>query len=413
MPCFSRRDILAAVMTTGAGLTTGSANASPQNTKPDWHAVAAQYDVSRDVIQLENGNFGTMARPVFAAYQRHLDKVNRYGSYYARRDVGPDLMAVRTAAATALGVAPDEIVFTRGATESLQILIAGYDRLKPGDGVLIADLDYDSMQSAFHGLEQRCGVKLTSIALPEPATHQSLIDAYEVALKANPAIRLMLLTHVSHRTGLVLPVKDIVAMARGRGVDAIVDAAHSWGQLDFKLDDLGADFVGLTCHKWIGAPLGVGISYIRRARLDAIGLYPGESGEGIDHRVHTGTTNFAAMLSVAEALSFHHEIGAAAKEARLRALRDRWAEALRGHSGLEVLTPSDPRLTCGITSFRLTGKTSLAENRAIAQELLKRFNIFTVERSGAANGACVRVTPALFTSEAEVDGLIVALKAMA
>ena len=394
---------------------TSTAGATPKTipSQTDWSAIAAQYDVSRAVIQLENGNFGTMARPVYAAYQGHLERINRNGSYYARREAGADLMAVRANAAAVLGVSPDEIIFTRGATESLQVLIAGYDRLRAGDSVLTADLDYDSMLAAFHGLEQRRGAKLISIALPEPASFQALIDAYEAALKANPSIRLMLLTHVSHRTGLVLPVKEIVAMARSHDVDVIVDAAHSWGQLDFKLDDLGADFVGLTCHKWIGAPLGVGIAYIRRTRLDAIGLYFGEQGEGIDHRIHTGTTNFAATLSVAEALTFHNEIGAAAKEARLRGLRNRWAEALRGHHGLEILTPSDPRLTCGITSFRLTGKTTDAENRAIAQELLQRFNIFTVERSGVAKGACVRVTPALFTSEAEIDALIVALKAMA
>jgi isopenicillin-N epimerase len=408
MPHLSRRDLLGAALVTSAGLPAAQAQS-----RPDWQGVAAQYDVSRDVIQLENGNFGTMARPVFDAYRKYLEKVNRYGSFYARRDAGPDLIRVRAAAAAVLGVCAEEIVFTRGATESLQLLIGGYDRLKPGDGVLIADLDYDSTQSAFASLEERRAVKLFSIALPEPATYQSLIDAYEAALKAHPEIRLMLLTHVSHRTGLVLPVKEIVEMARRRDVDVIVDAAHSWGQLDFKLGDLGADFVGLTCHKWIGAPLGVGLIYIRRPRLDAIALFPGESGEGIDHRVHTGTSNFAAALAVAEALAFHNAVGAAAKEARLRGLRDRWAETLRGHKGIEILTPPDPRLTCGITSFRLSGKTDEAQNRALAQELFKRFNIFTVDRPGLARGACVRVTPALFTTETEIDALTAALKALA
>jgi isopenicillin-N epimerase len=410
MPDFSRRAILGAALTTTALMST---NANAQAASPDWRAITAQYDVARDVIQLENGNFGTMARPVFAAYRAHLERINTYGSYYARREAGPDLVAVRAKAAVALGGSPAEIVFTRGATEGLQILIAGYNKLKAGDGVLIADLDYDSMQSAFHGLIERRGVKLFTLALPEPATYQSLIDAYEAELKTNPTIKLMLLTHVSHRTGLVMPVKEIVAMARTHGVDVIVDAAHSWGQIDFKIDDLGADFVGFTCHKWIGAPLGVGIAYIRSARLEAISLYFGEAGEGIDHRIHTGTTNFAATLAVSEALDFHHSIGARAKEARLRFLRDRWAEALRGHRGLEILTPTDPRLTCGITSFRLTGKTSPAENRAIAADLLKRFNIFTVDRPGPAKGACVRVTPSFFTSEAEIDALVKALIAMA
>lgn len=406
----SRRAILSAAATTTAGLMTPKASAAPNT---EWEKIAAQYDVSRDFIQLENGNFGTMARPVFAAYHAHLERINREGSFYARRKAGTDLMAVRAKAAAALGVSPDEILLTRGATEALQVLIAGYDRLKPGDAILMADLDYDSTQAAFHGLEQRQGVKLIAIALPEPTTHQGLIDAYEAALKANPAIKLMLVTHVSHRTGLVLPVKEIVAMARARGVDTIVDAAHSWGQLDFTLPALGADFVGFTCHKWIGAPLGTGIAYIRKDRLETIRPALEQIGSGIDERLHTGTTNFAAVLAVSEALDFHHTIGAAAKEARLRGLRDRWAEALRGHPGLEILTPADPRLTCGITSFRLTGKTSSAENRAVAAELLTRFNIFTVDRPGVAKGACVRVTPSFFTHDAEIDALIGALKAMA
>jgi selenocysteine lyase/cysteine desulfurase len=399
--------MLTAAATT-AGMMTASAAANTE-----WEAIAAQYDVSRDVIQLENGNFGTMARPVYAAYRAHLERITREGSFYARRQAGPDLMAVRTKTAAVLGVAPDEILLTRGATEALQVLIAGYDRLKTGDAVLIADLDYDETQAAFQGLAKRRGVRLVSIALPEPATYQGLIDAYEKALKADPAIKLMMLTHVSHRTGLVLPVKDIVAMARARGVDTIVDAAHSWGQLDFTLPDLGADFVGFTCHKWIGAPLGTGVAYIRKERLDAIAPALEAIGQGIDAKLHTGTTNFAATLAIKDALEFHLRVGAKAKETRLRALRDRWAEALRDHPGLEILTPCDARLACGITSFRLKGKTSVEENRAIAADLLQRFNIFTVERPGVAKGACVRVTPALFTRESEIDALIAALKAIA
>jgi selenocysteine lyase/cysteine desulfurase len=402
----SRRAILSAAATATAGLMT-KANAAPHS---EWEKIAAQYDVSRDFIQLENGNFGTMARPVYTAYRAHLERITREGSFYARRQAGPDLMAVRAKTAAALGVSADEILLTRGATEALQVLIAGYDKLKAGDAVLIADLDYDSTQAAFKGLVERRGVKLVTIALPEPATYQGLIDAYEAALKANPTIKLIMLTHVSHRTGLVLPVKEIIAMARASGVDTILDAAHSWGQLDFTLSELGADFAGFTCHKWIGAPLGTGVCYIRKERQEAIAPALEHIGKGIDEKLHTGTTNFAATLAVSEALDFHLSIGTKAKEARLKALRDRWAEALRDHPGIEILTPNDARLTCGITSFRLKGKTSEAQNRAVAADLLKRFNIFTVDRPGVAKGACVRVTPSFFTHETEIDALIAALK---
>jgi isopenicillin-N epimerase len=206
-------------------------------------------------------------------------------------------------------------------------------------------------------------------------------------------------------------------MARTRGVDAIVDSAHAWGQLDFKLGDLKADFVGLTCQKWIGAPVGTGLMYVRRGRIGdidaAIGNGIGNGGfseDDIRRKIHTGTSNFAGFLALEDALAFHQKIGAAPKEARLRALRDRWAEELRGR--IEILTPSDPRLTSGIASFRLRGHTSHAQNIADAEALLKRFNIFTVERSGVASGSCIRVTCAIFTSEADVDRLVAALKSI-
>lgn len=401
----NRRDIIGVALA-GSTVSMQGTMASPF----DWRS---HFDITSEVIQLENGNFGTMPRRVTEAYKRHLETVNRRGSYYARREAAADFAQLKARAAAVLGVGADEIAFTRGATEALQILIGGYNRLRPGDAVLIADLDYDSTQAEFRALVQRRGVTLVSIDLPEPATHQALIDAYAEALKANPKIRLMLLTHVSHRTGLVLPVTAISAMAKAHDVDVIVDTAHGWGQLDFTLGDLGADFVGLTCHKWIGAPLGTGIVYIRRTRLDAIEPFFGEEGEGIDHKLHTGTTNIAAFLAVGDALDFHTAIGAGAKEARLRGLRDRWADALRDHPRIEILTPPDPRLTCGITSFRLKGKTDAAQNRAVAEQLLKQFNIFTVERPGVARGACVRVTPGLFTNEAEIDALVAALKTMA
>jgi isopenicillin-N epimerase len=380
-----------------------------------WRTVAAHYDLPQGVVQLENGNWGAMARPVLAAYQRRLAKVNTETSFYSRRGFGADAMALRDRVAAELGVAPQEIGFTRGATEALHGLIGGYNRLRPGDQLLYADLDYDSMQTAFRSVAKRRGLDLVTIALPEPATHQGVIDAYAAALTANPKVRLMLLTHVSHRTGLVVPVREIVAMARQRGVDVIVDSAHAWGQLDFKLADLGADFVGLTCQKWVGAPLGVGLFYIKRDRLDAIDLSMGEDPGPRDttqQRVHTGTTDIAALLSVGDALDFQQRIGVPAKEARLRHLRDHWAEQARGLPGIEILTPHDPRLTCALTSFRLANHTSLADNRALARRLLDQFGIFTVERDGVARGACVRVTPGIFTSREDVERLVVALRSI-
>jgi len=379
-----------------------------------WRGIAAQYDLPPDIVQLENGNWGAMARPVVQAYARKIEMVNTATSFYSRRGAGADFVRIRDRAAKIMGVDTDEIVFTRGATESLETLIGGYNRLRPGDQILYNDLDYDSTQAGFRWLAKHRGVELVTFAMPEPATYQGIIDAYARALEAHPKVRLMLLTHVGHRTGLVMPVKEIAALAKAHGVDVILDSAHAWGQLDFEVGALGVDFVGLTCQKWMGAPLGVGIMYVRKSRLDAIDVNIGEEGEegpdGINRRVHTGTSNFAGFLAVEDAFDFHEGIGIKAKEARLRHLRDRWAEAFRNDPQIEILTPTDPRLTCAITSFRLRGRTSVAQNKALAAELLDRFRIFTVQRDGIASGSCVRVTPGVFTSEDDVDRLVAALK---
>jgi selenocysteine lyase/cysteine desulfurase len=417
----SRRQMMIAAAATGT-VAAGRINAAPPSgpsVRPDdeahWAGVAAQYDVTRDVIQLENGNWGMMARPVLDRYETAVRQVNRETSYYARRGLTPDLIAVRDRVAAKMGVAPQEIAFTRNATEALKALIGGYNRLRSGDAVLYADLDYDSMQACFDTLKQSRGVDVVRITLPEPATHQGLIDAYDAALKANPKIRLILLTHLSHRTGLVIPVKEIVALARARGVDAIVDAAHSWGQIDFRPADLDADFIGFNLHKWWGAPLGVGVIYIRKTKVDLIDPDSANSppfAASAYARVHTGTVDFAAQLTVPAALDFQDAIGDAARAARLRYLRDLWAENLRGTKGVEILTPADPRLHGGITSFRFAGQGSVQANMAIAKRLLDEHRIFTVHRDGPARGACVRVTPALFNSAADVAALEKAIRAV-
>lgn len=415
----NRRQIL---MAAAAAPVAGRLEAAPlpsASARPDdeshWAGIAAQYDVIGDIIQLENGNWGMMARPVLAQYEAAVRRVNRATSYYARRGLFPDLIAVRARVAAKLGVAPEEIAFTRNATEALKALIGGYNRLRPGDTVLYADLDYDSMQACCDSLKKSRGVDVVRIALPEPATHQGLIDCYAAALQANPRVRLILLTHLSHRTGLVVPVREIVAMARARGVDAIVDAAHSWGQLDFSLPDLDADFVGLNLHKWVGAPLGVGALYIRKTKVDLIDPDAANTppfAANAQARVHTGTVDFAAQLTVPVALDFQDAIGDAARADRLRYLRDRWAETLRGTPGLEILTPDDARLHGGITSFRFSGRTSEADNAAIAKRLLDEYRIFSVQRAGPARGACIRITPALFNSAADIDMLVKAVRGL-
>lgn len=379
-----------------------------------WSKVAALYDITDEVVPLENGYWGSMALPVLESYQRHVAKVNRGNAWYGRKDFPADYEAARSRAASALGVAREEIVFTRGATEALQALIGGYNRLNKGDAVLYADTDYDSAISAMRWLQQRRGVEVVAINLPEPATHADLIECYVQALDRNPRLKMMLLTHVNHRNGMVLPVAEISRAARQRGVDVIVDTAHGFGQLDMRIPDLQADFAAINLHKWIGAPVGVGAVYIKRGRVRDIDPYMGEQeGDDVRTRVHTGTVNFAAYLTLPLTLDLHEQIGVANKQARLHRLRNRWVDAAREIDGIDLLASADPRLTSAIASFRLKGRNSLADNVALSKRLVREHGVFTTYRDGLASGACVRVTPSVFTSEAQIDRLVLALRKLA
>jgi selenocysteine lyase/cysteine desulfurase len=402
-----------------AGPVTAPAGRSPADLARDeqfWSAVAAQYPVTPDLVNLENGYYGIVSEPVRDAYRRNADLLNQQNSYLLRTTYKPELERIRQQLAATAGVAADEIAFTRGGTEALQNLIGGYNRLRLGDEVMYADLDYHSCQWAMNWLQARRGVGLVQIAIPEPATRQNVLDTYSRALRAHPRVRLLLVTHLNNRTGLVIPVREIVAMARDAGVDAIVDAAHSWGQLDFTIPDLDADFVGLTLHKWINVPLGAGFLYIRKTRLNDIDrAFADENNppDDIRSRVSSGTLDAATFLTVPAALDCHQALGTPVMEARLRYLRDHWVSQARNVGNIEILTPDDPAMYCGMTSFRIAGRTSQADNDAIAADLLSRHRIFTVSRGGVARGACVRVTAAQFTTLDQVDQLARALPDLA
>jgi isopenicillin-N epimerase len=382
-----------------------------------WNKVAGQYTVNRAFVNLENAYYGVMATPVAREFKRNIDLLNKDNSRLLRqRFDGEGVDAIRVQLAGHLGVAPGEIALTRGATESLQNLISNYLPLRSGDTVMYGDLDYDAMQYAMEDLAARRGASVAIVRAPEPATRQDVLDVYDKAMRAHPRTRLLLLTHVSHRTGLVFPIAEISAMAKRRGIDVIVDVAHSWGQIAFSLPDLNADFIGGNLHKWIGAPLGLGFLHVRKERLADIGVHLGDRdfpATDIRSRVHSGTANAAAAMSIPAALAFHDAIGIAAKSARLRYLRDYWVSRARAYSHLQILTPDEPGMYGALTSFRIKGKATPEENKAIARQLMEQFSIFTVARHGPAGGSCVRVTPALFTRTSELDRLVEALGRLA
>ncbi len=259
--------------------------------EPGWARVAAMYPVSRDIVQLENGYWGSMATPVRDAHRAILERLNRENSWYARRAMVKEQAVVLQRAATALGVLPEELGLCRNAAEGLSALISQFRDVGPGDRVLYSDTDYEAMQGAMVSLARARGAEAVKISLPRVPTHEGLIEAYRAAIVTTERLKLVLLTHMSHRAGLVLPVAAIVPLAKARGAEVIVDAAQSFYQVDFKLPDFGADFVGMNFHKWVGAPLGVAAIWIRKGRTAAIACSPAdpEGGDSVLSIFHLGS----------------------------------------------------------------------------------------------------------------------------
>jgi len=217
-------------------------------------------------------------------------------------------------------------------------------------------------------LKERRGVEIVTFNMPEPATTGNILDAYEDILKKTPNAKLMLVTHLCHRTGLVNPVREIIALARVHGVTCILDTAQAVGQMPVDVREIDADFAGFSLHKWIGAPLGTGAICIRKTRLGEIEPCLGNQEDPADDicsRVNSGTYNFAAMLTTPAAIDFHNQLTVEWKKARLQYLRNYWVARVRDVDGIEILTPDDPAHYGATTSFRLKGMKSFEQAKKI------------------------------------------------
>ncbi|KAA8705663.1 aminotransferase class V-fold PLP-dependent enzyme [Pseudomonas proteolytica] len=375
-----------------------------------WQAIAQRYEQEPGPINLENGYFGRMSRAVLAQYQEHVAFINRSNSVHVRqRFEQGDNVEIRRQLAELINVDPEAIAFTRNATEALQSLIRNYNRLQPGDQVLISDLEYDTVKGAMRWLAGYRGVEVIEVSHAHPASFDSLVQTYRDTFSRYPRLKLMALTYVTHRTGLVMPVEAIARAARESGVEIILDGAHALGQIDFNLAQLGISFAGFNLHKWIGAPLTLGFLYIAPERLAQIDPDMAEFHYPItDVRARTpySTPNFPALMTLPLVLEEHRALGGAhSKGARVKYLRDLWVSQVRPLPGIEVLTSDDPRLYCAITAFKFIGR----DQQVMADRLLDEYNLFTTLRSGAAFGSCIRVTPGLVTSAADIGVLVNAI----
>jgi selenocysteine lyase/cysteine desulfurase len=381
-------------------------------------ALTALYDVDRNIINFDAAYYGAMTRQVHDVYRERQNWMNRYNSTFLRSAVpgvprDPELDKSREAVAKLIGATKDEIALSAGGTEALYALITNYGLLKPGDAVIQADVDYDEMQYAMDYLEQMRGAKVVRFSLPEPHTRANILAAYDKILKDTPRAKLLLLTHVSNRNGLIPPVAEIVAMAKARGIDVILDSAQAVGQMPFDVAATGADFIGFSLHKWLAAPLGTGAVYIRKNRKADILPWLGNRIHGADDirsRIPTGTVDFAARLTIPAAIALQNQIGIDRKFGHLRTLRNHWVSQVREISGVELMLPDELENYGAISAFRLPGMKTLGQTRAAQARFLERHKLLVVAKAGLASGPLLRVTPALFNTTEELDRLVSAIK---
>lgn len=400
-----------------AGAALAGAGALPAVAAKASSAFEDRYDIDRSIINLDAAYYGAMTRSITARYRANGAWVNRNHALFLRSALpGPGrdarLQPAVDAVAGLIGAGEGEVALCAGGTEALYGLIANFVPLKAGEAAIMADIDYDEMQHAMRWLTAQRGANLVMFNLPEPHTTANILEAYDRVLRGTPNARLLLLTHLSNRNGVVLPIRDIAALARARGVDVILDAAQSVGQLPVNVDDLGVDFMGFSLHKWVAAPLGTGGVYIRANRLSDIAPWLGNAIHNpadIRARVPTGTVDYAARLTVPDAVAEHLSLGGA-KFAHLAALRNRWADAVRDIAGLAIVHPQEPERVGAIGAFRLPGQNDWAQAQAAQRRFVAEHGVLVVAKQGLASGPVLRVTPSLFNTPDDIDRLVAAIR---
>ena len=364
-----------------------------------WASIRGKYRLTPDYINLENGYYSMQSEPVLEAFIGHVRDINVQASRYMRTRQQDDKLRVRTRLAAMAGVSPNELIITRNTTESLDTIIAGYD-WKPGDEAVMAAQDYGAMLDMFKLQARRHGTVNRVVSLPlDPQSDDEIVQLYANAI--TPQTRLLMVGHLVNITGHVLPVRAICDMAHAKGVDVMVDGAHAFAQLDFRIPDLGCDYYGASLHKWLGTPLGAGILYVRRDKIQGLWpIYADESMAATDIRKlnHTGTHPVHTDLGIENAIDFHEKIGAARKEARLRYLQRYWTTKARTIPNVQVNTPNDPKRSCAIANVGIAGM----KPADLAKTLFDRYKVWTVAID-TANVHGVRVTPQLFTTPKELD----------
>ncbi|MBK8053437.1 MAG: aminotransferase class V-fold PLP-dependent enzyme [Saprospiraceae bacterium] len=374
-----------------------------------WKQIRKGYRLKSEYINLENGYYCFMPQSTLERFVGHVREVNYQGAYYMRTVQTENKDKSAKKLADMLGCGHDEVVITRNTTESLDTVINGYD-WKQGDEAVMAEQDYGSIVNQFKLMERRYGIVNKIVSVPNhPKSDEEIIDLYASAI--TPKTRLIMICHMINITGQILPVKKICDMAHSKGVDVMVDGAHAIAHIDFNMNDLGCDYYGASLHKWLSTPLGAGLLYVRKDKIKALAPTLAtwtEKADDIKKLNHTGTHPVHTDLAVIDAINFYEKIGKKRKEERLRYLQRYWSDQVRNIKGITVNTPEDPKKSCGIANVGID-RMKPAE---MAKTLLEKYKIYTVAIDGQGVHGC-RITPNLYTTTAELDVFVKALKEMA
>ena len=378
-----------------------------------WRVVQDGFTLDRTIVNLNNGGVCPSPRVVHEALKRYLDISNQSPVYHMWQVLEPNIESVRRDLARDIGADPETIAITRNASESLQIAQLGID-LKPGDEVLTTNQDYGRMMQTWEQRVARDEIKLNKIQFPVPPVQSDLLQRFERAI--TPATKVLHFMHISNLTGHIFPVKEICDMARKRGLITIVDGAHAYGHFPFKITDFDCDYYGSSLHKWLLAPIGTGLLYVRPDRIEKTwALQPASAAQAKNIRKfeEIGTHPAANHNAIAEALVFQRGIGIERKAARLRYLKARWANQLTKLDRIQLHTSLDPLHSCAIGTVGITGMAPgditsklWANHKIIATGI-------TVGPAEKPEYAGVRVTPNVYTTLDEVDTFIDAMTKLA
>jgi isopenicillin-N epimerase len=389
-----------------------AATLSPQDVAGDenyWREIQQAFTLDRTIINLNNGGCCPSPRVVHESFKRYLDISNQSPTYHMWQILEPNIESVRRRLANAFGCDAEEMAITRNASEALQIAQLGID-LKPGDEVITTNQDYGRMLDTWEQRVSRDRIKLTKVSFPVPPKSLDVL-ADRLLSAITPATRVLHFCHITNLTGQIFPVKKITDEARRRGIKTIVDGAHAFAHFPFTVGDLGCDYYGTSLHKWLLAPIGTGFLYVRKENIPSLWpLTPAAASRADNIRKfeEIGTHPAANHNAIAEALTFHEGIGIERKAARLRYLRNRWADRLGKNPKFRIHTNLDPAHSCAIGNIELIGTPSA---KVVAQ-LWEKWRIIATpivheEYTG------LRITPNVYTTLEEIDTFTKAMETVA